>query len=206
MGQIVLLADLLDDVEVSTALYDVLSPIGSYYSGDGSGGVFSHGAVARQLGDLARVAGRYDAAAEHYAVAIAMNQRIGARPFTALSRLGRARALLGAERPDDLAEAAELAGAAAAELRRLDMPGPLTVADRVLAEIGRRRREVSPLSERESEVAALVADALTNRQIADRLVLSERTVESHVRSILSKLGFATRTEIAAWALRDRSRR
>jgi DNA-binding NarL/FixJ family response regulator len=206
MGQIVLLADLLDDVEVSTALYDVLSPIGSYYSGDGSGGVFSHGAVARQLGDLARVAGRYDAAAEHYAVAIAMNQRIGARPFTALSRLGRARALLGAERPDDLAEAAELAGAAAAELRRLDMPGPLAVADRVLAEIGRRRREVSPLSERESEVAALVADALTNRQIADRLVLSERTVESHVRSILSKLGFATRTEIAAWALRDRSRR
>ena len=50
-------------------------------------------------------------------------------------------------------------------------------------------------------MAALVARAMTNRQIAERLVLSERTVETHVRSILAKLGFSTRTEIATWSLR-----
>jgi DNA-binding NarL/FixJ family response regulator len=42
---------------------------------------------------------------------------------------------------------------------------------------------------------------MSNRQIAERLVLSERTVETHVRSILAKLGYSTRTEIATWSLR-----
>ena len=49
-----------------------------------------------------------------------------------------------------------------------------------------------------------VSAALTNRQIADRLVLSERTVESHVRNILAKLGVANRTEIAAVTLASRA--
>jgi len=43
---------------------------------------------------------------------------------------------------------------------------------------------------------------MSNRQIAQQLVLSERTVEAHVRSILAKLGFSRRTEIATWSLRD----
>ena len=42
---------------------------------------------------------------------------------------------------------------------------------------------------------------MSNREIADRLVLSERTVESHVRNILAKLGFTGRTEIVSWSLR-----
>ena len=50
-------------------------------------------------------------------------------------------------------------------------------------------------------MAALIAQARSNRQIADQLVLSERTVESQVRNILAKLGYSTRTEIATWALR-----
>ncbi|MFG2987162.1 response regulator transcription factor [Streptomyces sp. NPDC048258] len=49
-------------------------------------------------------------------------------------------------------------------------------------------------------MAAPVVRARTNRQIADDLIISERTVESHVRSILSKLGYANRTEMTArWA-------
>jgi DNA-binding NarL/FixJ family response regulator len=58
---------------------------------------------------------------------------------------------------------------------------------------------VGPLSRREEEVAALVAGGLSNREIAEKLFIGERTVESHVQSILNKLGFRARTQIAAWA-------
>jgi DNA-binding NarL/FixJ family response regulator len=55
---------------------------------------------------------------------------------------------------------------------------------------------------RRSWCAASGTDGLTNRAIADRLVLAERTVEGHVRSTLAKLQLTNRTELAAWALRD----
>ena len=55
-----------------------------------------------------------------------------------------------------------------------------------------------PLSEREYEVAQLVAAGLTNRQIAQRLVVSPKTVSAHVTHILTKLGAGRRAEIAAW--------
>jgi predicted ATPase/DNA-binding CsgD family transcriptional regulator len=56
------------------------------------------------------------------------------------------------------------------------------------------------LTRREVEVAALAARGLTNRDIATQLFLSVRTVEAHVDHILTKLGFHTRTQLAAWAL------
>ena len=56
----------------------------------------------------------------------------------------------------------------------------------------------APLGRREAEVARLVADGLSNRQIATRLLISEHTVDTHVRSILTKLGFGSRAQIAAW--------
>ena len=52
---------------------------------------------------------------------------------------------------------------------------------------------------RERQVARLVAEGLSNRQIAARLSISERTAESHIDHLLSKLDFASRSEIAAWA-------
>jgi DNA-binding NarL/FixJ family response regulator len=55
------------------------------------------------------------------------------------------------------------------------------------------------LTRREREVAGLIAEGLSNRAIADRLVVSERTVETYASSILAKLGFTARTQIAAWA-------
>jgi len=54
------------------------------------------------------------------------------------------------------------------------------------------------LTRRESEVAALVAEGLTNKQIAAQLVISQRTAESHVENILSKFGFTSRAQIATW--------
>ena len=55
-----------------------------------------------------------------------------------------------------------------------------------------------PLGKREADVARLVADGLSNKQIGGRLFISERTVDSHVRSILNKLGFNSRAQIAGW--------
>jgi len=54
------------------------------------------------------------------------------------------------------------------------------------------------LTGREREVAELITHGLSNREIANRLVISQRTVESHVEHILAKLGFNSRTQIAAW--------
>jgi DNA-binding CsgD family transcriptional regulator len=54
------------------------------------------------------------------------------------------------------------------------------------------------LAKREAEVARLVADGLSNKEIGARLFISEHTVDSHVRSILNKLGCNSRAQIAAW--------
>jgi predicted ATPase/DNA-binding CsgD family transcriptional regulator len=56
----------------------------------------------------------------------------------------------------------------------------------------------APLGKREAAVARLVADGLSNKQIGARLFISERTVDSHVRNILNKLGFNSRAQIAGW--------
>src|SRR3989442_12377466 len=60
------------------------------------------------------------------------------------------------------------------------------------------------LSPREREVAELVAEGLTSREIAERLVVSERTAEGHVEQIRNKLGFHSRTQIAGWVERHRT--
>jgi non-specific serine/threonine protein kinase len=86
-----------------------------------------------------------------------------------------------------------------------------TSADRAIALIGSgggsrgRRRTETPggLSRRELEVARLVASGLTNRGIAERLFLAERTVESHVDHIMNKLDFSSRAQVAAWVTEHR---
>ena len=83
------------------------------------------------------------------------------------------------------------------------MPGLLAEADAFLADAAAEARAKDPLTAREREVAELVAQALPNRQVARALVLSERTVESHVRSILAKTGLKSRTDITRWWLRQR---
>jgi DNA-binding CsgD family transcriptional regulator/sugar lactone lactonase YvrE len=58
--------------------------------------------------------------------------------------------------------------------------------------------ETPKLTRREREVASLVAQGLTNREIASRLFISERTAESHVEQLRGKLGFRSRGQVAAW--------
>jgi non-specific serine/threonine protein kinase len=56
----------------------------------------------------------------------------------------------------------------------------------------------APLTRREEQVAALIAQGRSNREIAAALVISQRTAESHVEHILDKLGFGSRAQVAAW--------
>jgi non-specific serine/threonine protein kinase len=60
-------------------------------------------------------------------------------------------------------------------------------------------RDLLTLTRREREVAVLVAGGKTNREIATALFISERTADNHVQHILNKLGFTSRSQIAAWA-------
>ena len=61
----------------------------------------------------------------------------------------------------------------------------------------------SPLTDREMEVAALVAEGLTNKEVATRLGLSVRTAENHVLNVMNKLGLDNRAQVAAWFTRSR---
>lgn len=62
------------------------------------------------------------------------------------------------------------------------------------------KEKYGDLTERELEVAALIARGKTNREIAQDLVLSKRTVEKHAANILSKLELANRSQIVRWAI------
>ena len=61
------------------------------------------------------------------------------------------------------------------------------------------QQQSGPLTPREFEVAKLIADGLSNRAIAERLVISHRTVDGHVERILAKLDFTSRAQVAVWA-------
>ncbi|MFJ5261168.1 ATP-binding protein [Streptomyces sp. NPDC088387] len=95
--------------------------------------------------------------------------------------------------------------------RAYDHGGSLGLEEIVAHALDERRPEptaappayVTPLTRRENEVARLVAEGLANQQIADRLVIARRTAEGHVERILSKLGFSSRSQIAAWVTAQR---
>jgi predicted ATPase/DNA-binding NarL/FixJ family response regulator len=86
----------------------------------------------------------------------------------------------------------------------------LALADRVAYALAERRpvttnvADDGPLTRREIEIAQLIADGMSNREIAAKLVISQRTAEGHVEHILAKLGFSSRVQIAAWVVERRS--
>jgi DNA-binding NarL/FixJ family response regulator len=116
-------------------------------------------------------------------------------------RVGAAGYLLKDMHPDELIEA--VLAVARGEPRIAQ-----SMASRMLVELGSGTATASDdpidrLSDREREVLALLAEGLRNREIAERLVISEATVKTHVRRVLEKLRFRNRAEAAAFAARRR---
>jgi DNA-binding NarL/FixJ family response regulator len=77
--------------------------------------------------------------------------------------------------------------------------GPISVKARTLAE---QLDDAPRLTRREREIANLIGEGLTNREIASRLYVSERTAQNHVHHILTKLDLTNRSQIAVWSNRQ----
>jgi DNA-binding NarL/FixJ family response regulator len=116
------------------------------------------------------------------------------------AHVGAARGLLAL---GDLEVARDHATAAAECLRRWRgwRVAELEAVQRRLG-IGPELSGPESLTPREREVAGLLAEGLTNAGLAERLYISPRTAAVHVSNILSKLGMSSRTEVAAWAVRE----
>jgi DNA-binding NarL/FixJ family response regulator len=100
------------------------------------------------------------------------------------------------------AEADEVASAIRAACRGEVHLDPAIAKQLTRSLVAPQPQMVSALTDREREVLVLVAQGLSNQQIADSLVISERTARTHVSNILSKLGVASRTQAALLAIRE----
>jgi ATP/maltotriose-dependent transcriptional regulator MalT len=152
------------------------------------------GVVARAEGDL-------DAARIRMEDAIDLFQQIGAPFETARSRLDLAPVLTALGRAEAAAEQARVAHEALDAMqaeREAERAGEFASK----LEAGGSGAAASALSPRELDVLKLVAQGLSNPEIAQRLVLSEHTVKRHLANILRKLNLSSRSAAAAWGVRS----
>lgn len=160
-------------------------------------GVAYLGPIELTLGRGAVALGRLDAAIDDLANAAEQANRAGARGFVGEACYHLARALAARNQPGDVNRAATAAREADRLARGLGMSAYVERTGALVAYLGSGQHR-AVLSPREAQVAKLVAAGLTNRQIAERLVISERTAQNHVQHILTKLSFTRRSQIAAW--------
>jgi DNA-binding CsgD family transcriptional regulator/tetratricopeptide (TPR) repeat protein len=185
------------DRETAAKVHRLLSPHADLINCGGAGVVMIGGSVRFALGIAAAALGRLDDAIRQLRAAVQINERAGLPPSTASARYHLARTLARRRRPGDQDEAAAQAASAAALAGQLGM-APLQRSALVLAE-SLCGHKAGPLTAREQQVAVMVSQGLTNRQIAAAAHISERTAENHVQHILTKLGFTGRVQIAIWA-------
>jgi DNA-binding CsgD family transcriptional regulator len=168
---------------------------------------FAYTCVARHLGDAAVLLGDRASACTYYAQALDAAGKIGFRPELALTHLRLAELLL--EEPADDSErfeALEHLETAIPELENMRMEPSLeralslcrTYPARSRRHVAVRPPAIDALTAREREIVSLMMTGLTNREIAQRLVITEGTVEVHVKHVLSKLGLRSRTQVVGW--------
>jgi DNA-binding CsgD family transcriptional regulator len=194
----------LGDAIRAATLYQLLLPYAGRTVSVG-GQVACYGDASRYLGMLASTMERWAEAEQHFENALAMNARMGARPWLAHTQYQYARMLQAHNQPGDREKAVALQDEALATARELGMhalEGRLTSQQEHTAAPAPMPQDLpDALSPREIEMLRLIAAGKSNRDIADTLFISLNTVATHVRNILTKTGCANRTEAAAYALR-----
>lgn len=155
-------------------------------------------------GALAESERRFDDAVEAYDAALVGTGRHRSPSLEADALTGRARALVKLGRTDEAR--ADVAAARDLLARwtgwRVDELDAVAAALDAAAGTPGAPAAAGGLTPRELEVAALVAEGLSNGEIAKRLYISTKTASVHVSNILTKLAMASRAEIAAWAVRE----
>lgn len=155
-------------------------------------------------GRLATAKDDSDAAVEAFSSAVERYDRAGMPIAVARTRLLLAEALAGLDKEQALAEART----ASTVLDEAGLTADADRADALVRSLGGRGRvgpkRVGVLTKREQDVLYLIAEGLTNAEIAERLFISVKTAGNHVSNVLTKLGVRSRTEAAAYAHRLRS--
>ena len=163
----------------------------------------------RILGLLSLTMGKLDQATGHFEDALAFCRRAGYRPELAWTCHDYADTLLvGAHGralpPDDRAKAMSLLGESltiSTELGMRPLVEMVTARQKSLeSQPGQTMRYPSNMTERQWEVLQFLAQGKTNREIAQALVLSERTVQRHIADIYNKIGARNRSEATAFAM------
>jgi DNA-binding CsgD family transcriptional regulator len=171
-----------------------LLPYRGHHVVSGIGAMSYFGPVELWVGVAAAFLGLLDEAVVDLDQAEQICRANGAVGFQIESMCELATVLTRRGRPEDVHRARQLLGDTAPRAVQLGMR-PIAARIELLKELlGSGAR--LPLTERELEVAQLVAEGLTNRQIGERLIISERTAQNHVQHILTKLGLANRSQIA----------
>jgi DNA-binding CsgD family transcriptional regulator len=161
--------------------------------------VACYGSADRHLGMLAATLGEWERAEAHFASAMELNRRMGARTWLAHTAYQYGRLLLD-RGPGRRAEAEALLAEATGLAEGVGMPA-LLARIRARAPAAPRGGARDGLSSREVQILGLVARGLSNREIGRSLLISEHTAANHMRSILRKTGCANRTEAASYAHR-----
>jgi DNA-binding CsgD family transcriptional regulator len=194
----------LGDARRAATLYRLLAPCAGRAIVVGFTGA-CYGAASRYLGLLATTMTHWEEAQQHFEDALAMNARMGSRPWLAHTRHQYAVMLLARRQSGDRERAIHLLDEALTMSRALGMRAlearVVTLQHHLPGQPRRRPTYPCGLTQREVEVLRLLAAGRSNHDIAKALFISANTVANHVRSILAKTTAANRTEAAAYALR-----
>jgi DNA-binding CsgD family transcriptional regulator/tetratricopeptide (TPR) repeat protein len=192
----IMVAVAMDATEDVAVLRGLLARYHGHHVAGGAGAAIYLGPIELYLGIAARHVGLLDDAVadlDHAWQACAVNGAAGYH-VEALFELAVALARRAAD--GDAARARSLAADCARRATTLSMPPFAARAQQLVDQLSQASAE--PLTPRERQVAELVAQGMTNREIAARLYLSERTAQNHVQHILTKLDLSNRSQIAVW--------